>query len=231
MVVLEYPHREKISCYLPITPINAFVEARSYKFSTDMNSMNTMSTEHKAAGSGQDCNTITHLANENANLFNQVRILESIPDWVLAFDSEGRVFYSSKPVLHFLGLNEENVEGTLLWEYFTHGSKALIKRAYNDVIMNDSKDDGSPLACGRPLLVKLRSGEKSQLVSLTGIVHLSENDGPSCVCSMRPVVTPRSNMASTVISLSSASSEDEREKCRAKAYVAKKRKRSKAVIV
>ena len=159
--------------------------------------------------------TVEDIVNEQPELRRQVKILESIPDLIVAFESSGRVFFASHSLLDFLGLSKANeIEDTLFWERLTPQSAGVIREEVTAALKHATEaeeEECTPIAEGRSVQVDLvvKDGQGrliTILVSLKGMVHT--NEGVSdCVCSIRLIADTAEvkHVCSAVSSLSSAS--------------------------
>jgi PAS domain S-box-containing protein len=142
------------------------------------------------AGDEEEDAILLALVRENAKLRHQVQILDSVQDFIVAFDLEGRILFASQSILRFLGLRRaEDIEGKSFWELLKYESRVLVQKELEDAIAQKIPgEDPQPIANGRTLMVcivvKENGMEENYLVSLKGMLHVEDHD-PQCICSMR----------------------------------------------
>jgi len=129
---------------------------------------------------------IEELKEENNDLRRKEKILKSIPDLIVVFDSGGKILFVSQSVTRFLDFTPTELEGSSFWNRLCDESIRLLKAAFMDALAAKEKDsDTAPLGSG---VWELRLKDKDQTckdVTMNGVVHFSE-DIPECVCSIRP---------------------------------------------
>lgn len=140
---------------------------------------------------------IEELKDENDELKRKERILRSIPDLIVVFDSAGRLGFVSDSVSNFLDCSPSDLEGTSFWHRLCDESVKLLKAAFMDALAaRRAGVDTSPLGDGLWVL-RLKSTNGSQkLVILNGVVHFS-GEKPECVCSIRPKYNHKTSVKNT----------------------------------
>jgi hypothetical protein len=139
---------------------------------------------------------IDDVTSENADLRRKVQILQSIPDLIVVFNSSGCISFVSQSVPDFLDMADQELEGTIFWDYLTADSVNLIKSAFMDAlaVKRNPEDDSTVLCNGESLMVKLidKDGGEPITASMKGVVHFTDN-APECISSMRPLASPSSS--------------------------------------
>lgn len=127
------------------------------------------------------------LKEENDDLRRKEQILKSIPDLIFVFDSTGRLWFVSQSVSRFLQFNNDELEGTSVWDRLCEDSVRLLKAAFMDSLAaRQAGSDTAPLGSGLWELRLVDKDGSQKVVTLNGVVHFN-GDRPECVCSIRPV--------------------------------------------
>lgn len=129
---------------------------------------------------------IEELMEENDELRRKERILRSIPDLIVVFNSSGKLCFVSPSFSEFLGVSAKELEGTSFWDRLCEDSVRLLKTAFMDSLAARKPGyDTIPLGNGVWELQLLDQNSTYSTVTLNGVVHFS-GDTPECVCSIRP---------------------------------------------
>ena len=141
---------------------------------------------------------IEELKEENDKLRHEEQILHSISDFIVVFDSSGKMLFVSHSVKRLLNYSRCELEGRSFWERLCDKSVRILKAAFmnamatrikgSDMVPRGEDFDTVPLGSGMLELRLLDRDSTYKVVTLNGVVNFSGKD-PECVCSIRPVET------------------------------------------
>ena len=145
---------------------------------------NTRAKKDEEMTEAQETEILQNLIDANNELRNQVQILRSVPDMIVAFDLDGNIQYT----------NYGNNKLESFWEMTTPNTKGLIEMGITNALAQEPEANRSwPLFSGRAMQLHIlfmneQGQPKLQLISLKGTIYHNDDSSLECVVSIRSIV-------------------------------------------